>query len=123
MSFQDKTLHLCTCNGTLPLDGQALARALEIAGPLPLHHQLCQKELGALTGRPDADALVACTQEAEAFRAACEESGRPHPLRFVNSREAAGWSAEARAATPKIAALLKAAALPEPDPVPRVTYR
>jgi len=123
MSFQDKTLHLCTCNGTLPLDGQALARALEIAGPLPLHHQLCQKELGALTGRPDTDALVACTQEAEAFRAACEESGRPHPVRFVNIREAAGWSVEARAATPKIAALLKAAALPEPDPVPRVTYR
>jgi ferredoxin len=123
MSLQDKTLHLCSCNGTMPLDAEALARVLELAGPLPMHRQLCQKELGALTAGPGADTLVACTQEAEAFRDACDDAGRTHPLTFVNIREAAGWSAEARAATPKIAALIAAAALPDPDPVPRVTYR
>ena len=123
MSLQDKTLHLCSCNGTMPLDAEALARALELAGPLPVHHQLCQKELGALTAGRGGDALVACTQEAEAFRDACDEAGHTHPLNFVNIREAAAWSAEARAATPKIAALIAAAALPEADPVPRVAYR
>src|SRR5262249_50606585 len=44
-------------------------------------------------------------------------------IRFVNIRETAGWSREARAATPKIAALIAMASLPDPDPVPSVTYR
>jgi len=118
----DKTLHLCTCNGTMPLDAAALAHALELSGPLPLHTQLCQKELAALTGDVDRDALVACTQERTLFDEAASEAGRTHALTFVNIREAAGWSAEARAATPKIAALLAAAALPDPQPVPRVTF-
>ncbi|HUH95015.1 MAG TPA: 4Fe-4S binding protein [Casimicrobiaceae bacterium] len=122
MSLQDQALHLCSCNGTMSLDGEALARALELAGPLPVRRALCQKEIAALTGRRDAPGLVACTQEAELFRHAAEQSGNTRPLRFVNIREAAGWSADSAAATPKIAALLAAAALPEPEPVPRVTY-
>jgi ferredoxin len=123
MSLQDQALHLCSCNGTMSLDGEALARALELAGPLPVRRALCQKEIAALTGRQDAPGLVACTQEAELFRDAAEQSGNTRPLRFVNIREAAGWSADSAGATPKIAALLAAAALPEPEPVPRVTYR
>ncbi|HEX8012836.1 MAG TPA: 4Fe-4S binding protein [Casimicrobiaceae bacterium] len=123
MTLHDKTLHLCTCNGTMPLDAQALARALEMTGPLPLRTQLCQKELAALTGEDKGDALVACTQEHTLFREAAADAGRTHALSFVNIREVALWSSEARAATPKIAALLAAAALPEPDPVPRVTFQ
>jgi ferredoxin len=41
----------------------------------------------------------------------------------VNLREPAGRFSEARAATPKMAALLAMAELPEPDPVPSVEYR
>ena len=41
----------------------------------------------------------------------------------MNIRETGGWSAEARATTPKIAALLALAGLPEPAPVPPVAYR
>ena len=123
MSLRDKTLHLCTCNGTMPLEAAALARALELAGPLPLRTQLCQKELAALTGGRDEDALVACTQEQTLFREVAAEEGKTHTLSFVNIREAALWSAEAHAATPKVAALLAAAALPEPEPVPRVTFQ
>jgi len=123
VSLRDKTLHLCTCNGTMPLDADALARALELTGPLPLRTQLCQKELAALSGEDDTDALIACTQERTLFGDATAEAGKTHRLSFVNIREAAGWSVEARAATPKIAALLAAAALPEPEPVPRVTFR
>jgi ferredoxin len=123
MTLRDKDLHLCSCNGTLPLDAQALARVLELAGPLPVHTQLCQKELAAFAERSEGDILVACTQEARRIGDAAGETGRAQQLSFVNIREAAGWSAEGRAATPKIAALLAAAALPEPEPVPRVAFR
>ena len=123
MSVNDKTLYVCTCNGTMPLDGEALARALELAGPLPLHTELCQKELARFADRTEGDLLVACTQEARLFGDVAEEAGKTQTIRFVNIRESAGWSAEARAATPKIAALLAMAALPEPQPVPRVAFR
>jgi len=123
MTLRDTELHLCNCNGTLPLDAQALARVLELAGPLPLHTQLCQKELAAFAEGSRGDVLVACTQESRRIADALGESGRTQQLTFVNIREAAGWSAEGGAATPKIAALLAAAALPEPEPVPRITFR
>ena len=45
------------------------------------------------------------------------------PIRFVNIREQAGWSREGAQATPKIAALIAAAQLLLPDPVPTVGYR
>jgi ferredoxin len=123
MSVRDKNLHLCSCNGTLPLDAATLARVLELAGPVSVHTQLCQKELAAFAEGPGGDALVACTQEAARFGDVAGEAGRTHALSFVNIRETAGWSREGRAATPKIAALLAAAALPEPEPVPRVTFK
>src|SRR6202521_5046985 len=123
MTLRDKQLHLCNCNGTMPLDAAALAEILELAGPLPIHTQLCQKELAAFAERSEGDTLVACTQEQTRFGEVAGEAGKTQRLAFVNIREAAGWSDEARAATPKIAALLAAAALPEPDPVPRVTFR
>ncbi len=123
MSARDKTIHLCTCNGTMPLDGEALARALELAGPLPLHTELCQKELARFAAHAGGDVLVACTQEARLFGDVAEDSGKTQTIQFVNIRETAGWSAEARAATPKIAALLAMATLPEPQPVPRVAFK
>ena len=122
MTLRDKELHLCNCNGTLPLDAEALARVLELAGPLPVHTQLCQKELAAFAEKSRGDVVVACTQESRRIGDAVGEGGRTQQLSFVNIREAAGWSAEGRAATPKIAALLAAAALPEPEPVPRITF-
>ncbi len=45
------------------------------------------------------------------------------PIRFVNIRETGGWSKDASQATPKIAALLAAAQLPQPDPVATVAYQ
>jgi len=123
MSVREKTLHLCNCNRTMPLDEQALARALELSGPLPMHTQLCQKELAAFADRSAGDVVVACTQEQRLFGDVADEAGKTQTIRFVNIRETAGWSSEARAATPKIAALLAAAALPEPEPVPRVAFK
>lgn len=123
MTLRDKELHLCDCNATLPLDAPALARALELAGPLPVHTQLCQRELAAFAKGAAGDLVVACTQESQRIGAEIGGAGRVQQVSFVNIREAAGWSAEGRAATPKIAALLAAAALPEPEPVPRVAFR
>ena len=123
MSLADKHLHLCSCNGTMPLDAPALARALELSGTPVVRTMLCQKELAAFEGRADGDVVVACTQEARLFGDVAEEGGKTQTIRFINIRETGGWSAEAKAATPKIAALLALAGLPEPAPVPRVEYR
>ena len=123
MSLADKHLHLCSCNGTMPLDADALAKALELSGSPVVRTMLCQKELSAFAGQAAGDVVVACTQEARLFGEVAEEGGKAQTIRFINIRETGGWSAEAKAATPKIAALLALAELPEPAPVPRVAYR
>ncbi len=117
-----RNLHVCSCNGTMPLDPAVLERALELAGALPIHTQLCQKELAAFADRAAGDVLVACTQEAKLFGDVADDAGKTQTIRFVNIRERAGWSSEASGATPKIAALIAAAALPDPQPVPRVKF-
>jgi ferredoxin len=123
MSLADRRLHLCSCNGTMPLDAAALERALDLPGAPAVRTMLCQKELAAFAGDATGDVVVACTQEARLFGDVAEEAGKAQTIRFVNIRETGGWSAEARGATPKIAALLALAGLPEPAPVPRVEYR
>ncbi|HEX6138139.1 MAG TPA: 4Fe-4S binding protein [Casimicrobiaceae bacterium] len=106
----------------MPLDAQALARATGSAAA-PLHTAMCQKDLARYKAGTQGDMLVACTQEQRLLGEVAEEAGHVRTIRFVNIRETAGWSAEARRATPKIAALLAAAALPDPDPVPSVGYK
>jgi ferredoxin len=119
----DKHLHLCSCNGTMPIDADALARALELAGTPEVRTMLCQKELAAFAGRAAGDVVVACTQEARLFGDVAEEGGKTQTIRFVNIRETGRLVGRGKVATPKIAALLSLAGLPEPAPVPRVDYR
>jgi ferredoxin len=124
MAIQDKTLKVCNCNKTIPLDAKALAAALKSGSPIQVHTELCRKEAGSFqSALRDEEVLVACTQEAPLFGELAAAADSKAELRFVNIREAAGWSAEGRQATPKIAALLAAAALPEPAPVPSVEYK
>jgi ferredoxin len=74
--------------------------------------------------RGSGEVVVACTQEARLFTELAQETeGAVAPVRFVNIRETGGWSRDADKAMPKIAALLAAAHLPEPQPVPTVGYR
>ena len=116
----DKTLALCTCNGTMPLDRDALARA---GVDVPhVHTAMCQRDLARFKADARGDMLVACTQERRLLGEIAEESGTVSTIHFVNIRETAGWSADAPHATPKIAALIAAAALPDPEPVPSVSY-
>lgn len=123
MALENKQLHLCSCNGTAPVDAAALARALGLAAPPAVRTMLCQKELSAFADGASGDVIVGCTQEARLFDEIAGETAKTQTIRFVNLREAGGWSPEARGATPKLAALLAQAALPEPDPVPSVAYR
>ncbi|HEY5292285.1 MAG TPA: 4Fe-4S dicluster domain-containing protein [Burkholderiales bacterium] len=119
-----KILKLCNCNRTMALDASALARALKLSAPVTIHTELCRREVGAFNDAlQGGDCLVACTQEAPLFAELAEQSGTGAELKFVNIRETAGWSGESRQATPKIAALLAMAMLPEPEPVPSVSYR
>jgi ferredoxin len=115
----------------MPLDSQALARALPATSQIPttLHQTLCRREAPEFqrAAKSGEDLLVACTQEARLFLQLNEQTvGAPglaeRPIRFVNIRETAGWSKDAAQATPKIAALIAAAQRPEPEPVATVSY-
>ncbi len=95
-----------------------------------MHTTLCRREAPAFqrAAKSGEDLLVACTQESRLFLELNQQTvGAPgldeRPIRFVNIRETAGWSKDAQAATPKIAALIAAAQLPPSDPVPTVTYK
>jgi ferredoxin len=124
MSLEGKTLKVCSCNRTVALDAKALAAALHSAAPLVVHEQLCRRDAAAFRAAlGEGDVIVACTQEAALFDEVAQDAGGRAKLNFVNVRELAGWSAEAKSATPKIASLIAAAALPEPEPVPAVEFK
>lgn len=108
----------------MPLQPGALGKALR--EDLTLHSSLCRREAGAFQRaiQGSGEVVVACTQEKRLFAEIGERTdGAVAPVRFVNIRETGGWSRDAGKAMPKIAALLAAAHLPDPDPVPTVTYR
>ena len=119
----------CSCNGTIEVDRAALDAGLDASG-LPLRRafdaeRLCRIELSRLPAAVEGtdDVIVGCTQESRLFDEVARGTGSVAPIRFVNLREQAGWGAEGRRATPKIAALLAMAASDGPEPGPGVTYR
>ncbi len=111
----------------MPLEPKTLGAALN--EKLTLHSTLCRREAGAfeqaITSANGEEVVVACTQEARLFtEMAAQTAGAAGvPIRFVNIRETGGWSKDAAQASPKIAALLAVAHLPEAEPVPTVTYK
>ena len=119
--LEGRALRVCSCNRTIGIDAKGLAGALKLGAPLEVHSALCRQDAAAFKAAlGEGEALVACTQEAALFGELAEAEGSSAPIRFVNVREAAGWSSDAAAAMPKMAALIAAAALPEPVPVPAV---
>ncbi|MFC3682797.1 4Fe-4S binding protein [Hydrogenophaga luteola] len=112
----------------MPLDPKALGQALD--EDLNLHTTLCRRDAPAFQKacRSRDDLVVACTQESRLFSELSTQTEGAvdldvRPIRFVNIRETGGWGREASQATPKMAAMLAAALLPEPEPVPTVTYK
>ncbi|MGB8855512.1 MAG: 4Fe-4S binding protein, partial [Burkholderiales bacterium] len=110
----------------MSLDAKALSAGLGLDVPLLIHHELCRKESAQLAEAMGAESLtVACTQEVALFNQISVHSNRPDdfaPIRFVNIREQGGWSAEAKDATPKLAALIAAATMDAPEAVSSVSY-
>ena len=117
----------------MPLDGPALIKALGPdagAGLETVHTTLCRREAGAFqrAAKSGDELLVACTQESRLFlelNAQTEGAAglQERPIRFVNIRETGGWAKDAKAATPKIAALIALAQMPDAEPVPTVSYK
>jgi ferredoxin len=110
---EDRTVLLCSCEDTMPLDAGAVRKACRGA-EVTTAHQLCRAELErfrtiAASGKP---VTVACTQEAPLFAEVAGEAAAG--LLFANIRETAGWSKSAHLAGPKMAALVAAAAEPMP---------
>ena len=89
MSLADKHLHLCSCNGTMPLDANALAKALELSGAPAVRTMLCQKELaafaGAAAGQGGHEDPIGQRQGAERERV---EEGGHRRLRFCHDNQA-----------------------------------
>ena len=117
------TTLICDCNKTMPLDAKGLGAALDET--LTVHSTLCRREAGAFEQalKGGDEVLVACTQETRLFGEIASQTAGAQPVHFVNLRETGGWSKDAAKAMPKMAALLAAARLPAPEPVPTVTYK
>ncbi len=112
----------------MPLNAKALGEALD--EDLTLHTTLCRRDAPAFqrAARNPDDLVVACTQESRLFsELATETEGAVsldvRPIRFVNIRETGGWGRDAKNATPKMAALLALARVPEPEPVTTVSFQ
>jgi len=115
---------ICDCNQTMPLQEKTLGAAL--SEDLTRHSSLCRREAGAYQRaiQGGEEVVVACTQERRLFGEIADNTeGATAPVKFVNIRETGGWSRDASRAMPKLAALLAAAHLPDPEPVPTVTYK
>jgi ferredoxin len=113
MADRPPRILICSCEDTMPLHGDAVKRACRGAEVLTAH-QLCRADLdkfrAAVAG---AEPLIAaCTQEAPLFAEVAGDAD----VTYANIRETAGWSKDAQAAGPKIAALLATAAEPTPEP-------
>src|SRR5436853_6570097 len=124
MSLEGKTLKVCSCNRTIGIDAKALASALKSSEPLVVHDQLCRKDAAAYQAAlGESEVIVACTQEAALFGELAEHAESKAQIKFVNVREQGGWGARPAETTPRIAALLAMATLPDPEPVPAVEFK
>jgi ferredoxin len=111
---------VCSCEGTMPLDVEAIGRGC--GSEITAARQLCRAEnerfKAAAVG--PGPLTVSCTQEAPLFSELMAEVAKDRLITYVNIRETAGWSKDADRAGPKMAALIAAAHEPLPD-VPLVT--
>jgi ferredoxin len=112
MADRPPKILICSCEDTMPLDKAAVERGCRGA-EVSSARQLCRVELekfrvAAAGGEP---LIVGCTQEAPLF----SETAGDADVTYANLRETAGWSKDAAAAGPKMAALLAAAAEPRPE--------
>jgi ferredoxin len=109
-----RTILVCSCEDTMPLDADALTRGCRGAN-IVSGRQFCRAELARFraVAASGTSITVGCTQEAPLFRELAAEGSSE--VSFANLRETAGWSSESAKAGPKMAALAAAAAVPMPE--------
>ncbi|MCB1385631.1 MAG: 4Fe-4S binding protein [Nitratireductor sp.] len=106
-------LVLCNCLSSQSLDPQALEKATGLACG-KVHSDLCGAEReAAARAISEGDAIIACRQEQLFFEELATEIEAPVPS-FVDLRDRAGWSADTRDKSPKMAALVAGALVPVP---------
>src|SRR3954468_8340941 len=111
MADEPRHVLICSCEDTMPLDANAMRRVCR-GSALTTAHQLCRAELEKFRKLAGAPLTVGCTQEAPLFS---EVAGDDADIRFANIRETAGWSKDAQAAGPKMAALIAMAGEQTPE--------
>ena len=89
MKLNDKEVLVCTCEGTMAIDANALAKACGAKkGALDLASHLCRTQIEEFQRQAKgADSLlVACTQEAPLFLETLDEMAEDSPeIRFTLS--------------------------------------
>ena len=120
---REQLLFLCDCEGSMALDRGRLEKA---AGKAACRYGsfLCTREAARVKEALQSgnDVMVACGQEAPFFLELAEELGAEGRVTAVDIRDRAGWSDEAEAAGPKMAALLAASRVGAP-PVGSLSIR
>ena len=127
MKLNEKHILVCDCEGTMSIDGKALAKACAQGGTadgdLKVATHLCRRQVeefqrvAGTAGQAGETVLVACTQEAPLFLETLDEMDAAPAIAFTNIREKAGWSDAAKDKkaqtnlTAKMAALLNEAAM------------
>ena len=108
-----KTLILCDCLGSNPVDPDALSQATGLPCS-KLHTALCttqtEQAAAAIAG---GDAILCCTQEQRCFEELAVETDVAAPP-CLDLRDRAGWSEDSATKLPKMAALVAEATLPDP---------
>ncbi|PPR17999.1 MAG: Electron transport complex subunit RsxB [Alphaproteobacteria bacterium MarineAlpha9_Bin7] len=120
LKLSGKTILVCDCAGTMPIDGASLAKACGASVAPRVHHALCRSEIATFEDVLGDSVVVACTQEEPLFQETAAKTNSDVAVNTVNIREHAAWGEEANRAEPKIAALVSAAAVDRP-PTPSVT--
>ena len=119
MADRPRTILICSCEDTMPLDGEAVRRVCRDTVVIQ-GRQFCRAELERVrkTVASGGPMTIACTQESPLFDEITNDIENRGALTFVNIRETAGWSKDASKAGAKIAALIAASA----EPVPEVPF-
>lgn len=116
MAERPRNILICSCEDTMPLDAEAVRRVCRNSEVIE-GRQFCRAELERVRKAASGGAplTIACTQEVPLFDEIAAETEGGLAFNFVNIRETAGWSKDAKAAGAKMAALIAASAEPAPE--------
>ncbi|GAA0775845.1 4Fe-4S dicluster domain-containing protein [Roseibium denhamense] len=108
-------LLLCDCRGSQSVIADELGAATGVSCSR-VYSELCRAEIGTAANElKNGDVVIACQQERQTFEDLAAELVVSPPS-FVDIRDRAGWSDDPASPTPKMAALIAEALLPENAP-------